>query len=99
MNRVTAPNDIIRELKEAIAYNDILYANNLKSWTKSAFKKEFITVFFFVCGHKTDISALFMSFVLEKAHIGAVGHEKGEMVRLRPEKKKKKKRCRKSFTS
>ena len=32
-------NDIIRELKEAIAYNDILYANNLKSWTKSAFKK------------------------------------------------------------
>lgn len=31
MNRGTAPNDIIRELKEAIAYNDILYANNLKS--------------------------------------------------------------------
>ena len=98
MNRVTAPNDIIRELKEAIAYNDILYANNLKSWTKSVFKSNSLQSFF-VWDHKTDISALFMSFVLEKAHRGAVGHEKGEMVHLRPKKKKKKKRCRKSFTS
>ena len=38
-----------------------------------------------------------MSFVLEKAHRGAVGHEKGEMVHLRPEKKKRKKDAEKAL--